>query len=726
MKRRRIKQGLALVMALFLAITPLWGSDSGVVLISFAEPGRTARVNATTLNVRTGPGTNYSASGKLTNGKSVTVLSETTGSDGKLWYQISFVGSNGASATGYVRSDYIKFSASYTNDSSFESYLSDQGFPDSYKDSLRQLHAEYPNWVFKAQHTNLEWETVISNESLVGRNLVYTGSISSWKSTADGAYNWDTSTWPGFDSSSYVAASEGIIRYYMDPRNFLDDKYVFQFLVHSYNESSHTAQELSTMVQGTFLGSGTVTGGSENQGSGGISQGPGSSLGGSGQIQGPGVSLQGPGGSSQSTGNGSTSGSPGQSGSGAGTGSGAAVIPGAAPGRNGSSNVSLQGPSASISKKETNRVMASIVTGVNGGPGVSQGPGGGSSSAGTAPQTAYVDILMSAAKQSGVNPFVLAAMILQEQGNDGSGRCICGTVPGYVGYYNFFNIEAYQSGSMDAISRGLWYASQSGSYERPWNSVDKAIIGGAIYYGTNYVNVGQDTFYLKKFNVQGSNLYKHQYMTNVQAAAAEGAKLAEAYGTQMKQSALEFKIPVYRDMPAAASAKPTGDGSPNNKLSGLSVEGFALTPTFNRDTTAYNLIVSPTVSQVTVNATPLASTAAVSGTGIIQLQNGSNEIRISVTAQNGTIRQYIIYVVRQEGGPAGSGTSSFTGNGISGYGPGSGSPAPTGSGQTSGIGPGGSSSQSVSPSSTGPGASGGSGSGGSAGGPGGSNVTIVQ
>ena len=37
-------------------------------------------------------------------------------------------------------------------------------------------------------------------------------------------------------------------------------------------------------------------------------------------------------------------------------------------------------------------------------------------------------------------------------------------VAGYQGYYNFFNIEAYQSGSMDAISRGLWYASQSGSY----------------------------------------------------------------------------------------------------------------------------------------------------------------------------------------------------------------------------------------------------------------------
>ena len=75
---------------------------------------------------------------------------------------------------------------------------------------------------------------------------------------------------------------------------------------------------------------------------------------------------------------------------------------------------------------------------------------------------------------------------------------------------------------MDAVTRGLWYASQAGSYGRPWNTVEKAIMGGADYYGTNFVKAGQDTFYLKKFNVQGSNLYKHQYMTNIQAAASGG------------------------------------------------------------------------------------------------------------------------------------------------------------------------------------------------------------
>ena len=50
---------------------------------------------------------------------------------------------------------------------------------------------------------------------------------------------------------------------------------------------------------------------------------------------------------------------------------------------------------------------------------------------------------------------------------------------------------------MSAIQTGLRYASQSGSYGRPWNTVEKSIIGGAQNYGDNYVKAGQNTFYLK-------------------------------------------------------------------------------------------------------------------------------------------------------------------------------------------------------------------------------------
>lgn len=776
MKKRKIKRAVAGAMALLMMINALPGTDGWFhPMTSYAS---TARVNATSLNVRSGPGTTYSIAGKLTNGKTVTVLGQTTGSDGKTWSQIRFTGTGGAEITGYVLSTYLKNPTSYSHDGNFESYLTSQGFPESYKDGLRLLHAEYPNWVFTAQHTNLDWNTVIENESVVGRNLVYTSSISSWKSIADGAYNWDTSTWPGFDSSSYVAASSDIIKYYMDPRNFLDDKYVFQFLTHSYDSSAQTAEGLKSMVQGTFLSGSTTATGTSGSSSSGSSGGPGvsgstGSSSSSASLTGPGVSGSSSSSSSSSS-NSSSSTSSGSSNSGVsltGPGSGSSSsgstssssssksnVSFEAPGKTSSSNsnVKLEGPSASISKKEADRVTT-IAPGMSDGPGGSSdssssssdnsniGPGYSSAVSNTETTTAsYVDILMNAASKSGVNPYVLAAMILQEQGNNGTGKCISGTVAGYQGYYNFFNIEAYQSGSMDAISRGLWYASQSGSYERPWNSRDRAIIGGAEYYGTNYVKVGQDTFYLKKFNVQGSNLYKHQYMTNIQAATAEGAKLAEAYGTSLKQSALEFKIPVYNNMPSTACAKPTTDGSPNNKLSGLGVDGFALTPTFSRDVTSYDLIVNPSVTEVTVNAVPLSSTASISGTGTIQLQSGNNEITISVKAQNGTVREYQIHVVRQDNGPThnsalGSGISGSNSSGSSSsgsnYGPGYSSASSnnqtssSGSDSTTGPGVSGSSSSggtASDPSSTGPGTSTGTSQGGDTNGPGGSNVTIVR
>ena len=101
----------------------------------------------------------------------------------------------------------------------------------------------------------------------------------------------------------------------------------------------------------------------------------------------------------------------------------------------------------------------------------------GVSPAGTSPsgeEASYIDIIMNAASQSGVSPYVLAAMILQEQGNNGTSPLISGNYSGYEGYYNYFNVEAYQSGSMSAIQMGLRYASQSGTYGRPWNTDRKS------------------------------------------------------------------------------------------------------------------------------------------------------------------------------------------------------------------------------------------------------------
>ena len=617
--------------------------------LAYAATG-SATVNATTLNVRSTPGTTGSVVKKLAYGAAVTVVSETAGSDGKTWYKIQFSSGSGTQE-GYVRSDYIKFPVSYSYDSTFENYLNSQGFPESYKVSLRTLHTEHPTWVFQAQKTGLNWSDVMAAEGAVGTNLVSKSSISSWKSTEYGAYDWNTGIWTGFDGSSWVAASKDIVAYSMDPRNFLNDTYVFQFLHHAYDSNAQTREGLTSLITGTFLektpesttaatqsvqettgsGNSPVVNNSGSTGTSGSLQ--------QGESYGPGMST----GTSGGTSSGSSSGS------------------------TGSQGVSLEGPGSTVSSTISQRkVITTALPEVEYGPGmdassITDDNTGASNTSPVPTGQTYVDIIMKAAAQTGVNPYVLGAMILQEQGTGKSGS-ISGKTAGYEGYYNFFNVGAFASGSMSAITRGLWYASQSGSYGRPWNSIEKSIIGGATYYSENFLKNGQDTFYLKKFNVQGSNLYKHQYMTNVEGAAGEGAKLARAYTDAMKKQALVFKIPVFNNMPETACAKPTVNGSPNNKLSGITIDGYSLTPTFSKDTEKYDLVVDSSVSSVNIRATAIDSKATVSGAGTISLGSGTTIVKIVVKAENGDTRTYQVSIAKGNGNGSTTVVSPSTGS----------------------------------------------------------------
>ena len=695
MRKQTLKKGLAAVLGLALCVqTPAVHS---VLQLSAYAQERAATINASSLNVRSGAGTSYSSVGKLGKGTAVTVVGEKAASDGKTWYQIRYT-SGGSTQTGYVLSTYVKFPVSYSHDSSFESQLSAQGFPESYKNGLRQIHAQYPNWTFTAVKTGLDWNTVIQNEGVLGRNLVHTNSISSYKSLADGAYNWDSGTWTGFDGNTWVAASTEIISYYMDPRNFLDEVNVFQFLDQSYNASLHTTEGLQSMLKGTFMEGNVRTGAvASGSTSGGSSSGStsGSSSSGSSKVitVGPGVS----GGNS-----GVTSSTPGKN---EGSSSGSASQ---TPSSDGDHQVRLEGPSASISRNRAELLTSSVVIGVgpgaassNNGSTAGSSPSGTTSSAAQTPgasagsgasvsSVSYADAIMSAAKGSGVSPYVIAAMIIQEQGRNGTGNSISGNYAGYTGYYNYFNVGAYASDGMGAVQRGLWYASQSGSYGRPWTTPESSIAGGAQFYGTNYVKAGQDTLYLKKYNVQGSNIYKHQYMTNVDGAASEGSIFAEGFTSKQKSTALNFKIPVYSNMPETPCAQPTLSGSPNNKLNGLGVEGFTLTPTFNRDTYSYDLIVDHSVSNVTVSASAIDSKASVRGNGNVSLSSGINDISVVVRAENGTERTYTIHVVRQAGGPTynggiSSGTSGSGSSSVTVGGPGSGSSGSSSGTTSSGV-----------------------------------------
>lgn len=397
--------------------------------------GQTGTVATTALNIRSGPGTSYRSMGLLSINKEINILDTVTGNDGKTWYYMEYNGING-----YVAAEFIVVSSheEYETDAKFEAYLDTQGFPGSYKPYLRTLHAKYPNWNFRAARTGLSWNDVLEREGKLGKSLVSSSAPSSWKSQAAGAYDPQTGKYTSFDSGGWAAASEKIIAYYLDPRNFINQIGIFQFLTHTYDAETQTSAGLAAVVSGTFLD---------------------------------------------------------------------AAFP------------------------ETGFAT-------------------------------YADALMEAGRTATVNPYVLASMILVEQGTSGTGKCISGTVSGYEGYYNYYNIGAYKTASMSAVTRGLWYASRSGSYQRPWDGHFASLLGGALFYSENYVKQNKNTLYFKKWNVMNGleDVGEGQYMTNVQGAESEAAALRKGY-LSLLDSPMIFEIPIYSGMPDAACRKPSGNNA---------------------------------------------------------------------------------------------------------------------------------------------------------------------
>lgn len=106
----------------------------------------------------------------------------------------------------------------------------------------------------------------------------------------------------------------------------------------------------------------------------------------------------------------------------------------------------------------------------------------------------YAQVIYEAAKENKISAYHLAARIRQEQGPGNSASSTAtGTYSGYKGYYNFFNVNAYGSGSSTIIKNALTYAKQKG-----WTDPEKSIKGGAKFVADEYINYGQNTLYLQK------------------------------------------------------------------------------------------------------------------------------------------------------------------------------------------------------------------------------------
>ena len=311
-----------------------------------------------------------------------------------------------------------------------------ESFPEDYQKILKQIQKidKCKNWTFEAYYTGIDWDTVVLNEtSTHGRNRVIKTSEDSWKCSC------------GNVASGYACASEEIVKYYLDPRNFLNEVNIFQFLEISYNSKIHNSAGVKNAVKNSFLDS-TIT-----------------------------------------------------------------------------YKVDENGEEKEYTKH-------------------------------------YADIILEAAEKSNMSPYSIASKIIQEVGRNGSDS-VKGTYKGYEGYYNFFNLCAYDTGN--AIVNALKYARDKG-----WNNQYKAIIEGAKELSNSYTNAGQNTAYFYKWDVVGtsilktgetkqvssSNMFWHQYMTNVQDPTSQSSSLYNTYAKNgILEENLNFIIPIYNNMPGSSS-----------------------------------------------------------------------------------------------------------------------------------------------------------------------------
>ena len=219
------------------------------------------------VNCRRGPGTKMKKTGTLKKGAKVTVyldtrpVSSTRGSS-KIWYKIYHNG-----RISYVCSKHIKITGTIIpastvtpddsqvsgivsavtgafnklSDAHFERFLTKQGFPEDYKDDLRELHDRHPSWVFTSYRTGINWSDALKKQTVKGVSLVYKSYPKTYR-------NGSKQIEPG-----WYNASSKVVAYYMDPRNFLNEDRIYMFEDLSYKKEYQTAAVVNKIIGKTKL-----------------------------------------------------------------------------------------------------------------------------------------------------------------------------------------------------------------------------------------------------------------------------------------------------------------------------------------------------------------------------------------------------------------------------------------------------------------------------------------
>lgn len=181
-----------------------------------------------------------------------TVKGPNNGLTNQDWYAVKFDYA-AREYTGYVAKAcmYDVKTYSYSDDASFEQSIS--SFPESYKPYLRKLHAMHPNWTFTIDQTGLDWNASVTAESRIGQSAI--------SSLYPSLFYRDSANQNGVvvDGTSWYAPCYDAVGYYLDPRNFLNEKNIFMFesLVYNANQDSSVQGILNdSFMSGSFTENG--------------------------------------------------------------------------------------------------------------------------------------------------------------------------------------------------------------------------------------------------------------------------------------------------------------------------------------------------------------------------------------------------------------------------------------------------------------------------------------
>ncbi len=221
--KHKFKYLLMFIIIFFYTILPVYASSEYVVLLD-------------AVNVRKGPGTTYDRIelgrvGSTYNLRKTNIIADepNNGACDAGWYEVDVNGSKGYVCSTYVRA-YIDLEEDNTEaKTACQAELKSAGFPSSYWDSLCSLKSRYPKWQFKTIETKLDWSTAVNKFTSCGNSLLY-NPRSDWK---------DSSC--SYNEGGYVTVNQSGVAYYLDPRNFLTESYIFQFEYNRYNSALESA-----------------------------------------------------------------------------------------------------------------------------------------------------------------------------------------------------------------------------------------------------------------------------------------------------------------------------------------------------------------------------------------------------------------------------------------------------------------------------------------------------